>query len=530
MNTTTHGRPLCRLRSTPRVSYRIFFIVPILGVLLVNERSAHAEELPTGPRAEAWKRVEDALNEGKPKTAAEALAGVEQAATADKAWAEVARAIATRILTETGNRAPDDPERLMRLAAAIEKAPAETRDVLEAIQANWTWGYFQANRWRYQQRTQGGADAKDLAKLAEWDLPTIVGEIRKQFAVAVGRPGSPERKALQSLPVAEWSAIIQSGKLSDAYRPTVWDVIVRDAIEFSSSGERGLVAPEDAFEIAADSPALGTADEFLAWQPEKDNTVTDTDSPLLDTLRLYRDLLAFHKGDNDRTAFLAADLDRILWASGAVVATGEPGDLYDRKEAALRRFIERAGGHETAALGRFHLATLIQQGDGQNDGAGDSGDPVEARKIAVAGAETHPKSPGGAMCRLLVVQIESRDLSLQTESTWAAPWPVIRVTYKNLSKVHLRIVKADFFARLKSGMPRSGWGGMDEAVRKSILALPVIKELAADLPALASLREGLRDRMQSSPLCDGERFARNFERIMRGVWREWVDLETGADA
>jgi predicted O-linked N-acetylglucosamine transferase (SPINDLY family) len=54
--------------------------------------------------------------------------------------------------------------------------------------------------------------------------------------------------------------------------------------------------------------------------------------------------------------------------------------------------------------------------------------------------------------------------------------------------------------------------------------------LAADLPALARLREGLRDRMQSSPLCDGERFARNFERIMRGVWREWVDLETGADA
>ena len=54
--------------------------------------------------------------------------------------------------------------------------------------------------------------------------------------------------------------------------------------------------------------------------------------------------------------------------------------------------------------------------------------------------------------------------------------------------------------------------------------------LAADLPALARLREGLRERMQSSPLCDGERFARNFERIMRGVWREWVDLETGADA
>ncbi len=104
MNTTTHGRPLCRLRSTPRASYRIFFIVPILGVLLVNERSAHAEDLPSGPRAEAWKRVEQAVTDGKPNSAVEALAGVEQSAAADKAWDEVARAIATRVFTETGDR------------------------------------------------------------------------------------------------------------------------------------------------------------------------------------------------------------------------------------------------------------------------------------------------------------------------------------------------------------------------------------------------------------------------------------------
>jgi hypothetical protein len=467
-----------------------------LGGLCMTIQTARGDE-PPGDRPAAWKAIQQALEEGKPKTAIEKLAGIEQAAITEKAWAEAARAIATRILAETGDRPGDDPERVIRLAAAIEKAPPETRGVLEAIRANWTWGYFQANRWRYQQRTQGGADSKDLTKLAEWDLPAIVAEIKSRFAVAVGAPGSPERAMLQKLPVAEWSAIIEKGAMADAYRPTVWDVIVRDAIEFSSSGERGLVAPEDAFELVADSPALGTPEEFLAWRPEADKNLTDADSPLLDTVRLYRDLLAFHKlslakaegADADRTAFLAADLDRILWASGAVVATGEPGELFDRKEKALRGFIERAGGHETASLGRFHLATLMQQGDG----SGEPGDMVEARKIAVAGADAHPKSPGGAMCRLLVVQIESRDLSLTTESTWAAPWPVIRVTYKNLTKVHLRIVKADFFARLKSGMPRSGWGGMDEALRKSILALPVLKEFVADLPATDDYRHRHHD-------------------------------------
>ena len=456
---------------------------------------AHADDAPAGPRAAAWKAVDKALEEGKPKTAIESLRGVEQAAVADRAWAEAARAIATRILCETGDRPGDDPERLILLAGAMEKAPPETRGVLEAIRANWTWGFFMQNRWRFQQRTAGGPKPNDgidgiddLKTIAEWDLPSIVGEIRKRFAVAVGGPDGPERKALQSLPVAEWSAIIQPGKQSDTYRPTVWDVIVRDALEFASSGERGLVAPEDAFELDASSPALGTLDEFLAWQPEADKAVTDRDSPLLEAAKLYRSLLAFHRADADRTALLAADLDRILWASDAVMSQGDAADLADRKQDALEQFIERAGDHETASLARFHLASLLQQGDGS--GTGD-GDLVEARAIAIKGAETHPKSPGGAMCKNLITQIESKELSIQTERSWAEPWPVVRVSYRNLTKVHLRIANADWMGRLKAGKPHTGW--IDDADRQAILALPAVRTQALDLPATDDYRQRHED-------------------------------------
>ncbi|MFM9196000.1 MAG: hypothetical protein ACKOWG_09705 [Planctomycetia bacterium] len=47
--------------------------------------AADGEDVPTGPRSAAWKAVETALAEGKPKTAAEALRGVEQAA-ANRGW------------------------------------------------------------------------------------------------------------------------------------------------------------------------------------------------------------------------------------------------------------------------------------------------------------------------------------------------------------------------------------------------------------------------------------------------------------
>ncbi len=46
--------------------------------------------------------------------------------------------------------------------------------------------------------------------------------------------------------------------------------------------------------------------------------------------------------------------------------------------------------------------------------------------------------------------------------------------------------------------------------------------LAADLPALAEIRLGLRARMKSSPLTDGPQFARNVEEAYSGMWRAWT--------
>ncbi len=470
------GKP--RGRAGAVVAVGVAAVAMILGGFSMEWISrALAADLPQGTRAEAWKKVEKALEEGKPKSAIEALAGVEESAIADKAWAEAARAIATRVVAETGERAGDDADHIVRLAAEIAKAPPETRAVLEAIRANWTWGFYQQNQWRYQERTQGGADAGDISKIAAWDLPTIVGAIRARFADAVGAPGSPERAALQKIPVAEWDAIIQKGTMPDAYRPTVWDVLARDAITFAASGERGLMAPEDAFELDPASPALGTPEEFLAWKPEADESVTDKGSPILEAAALFRSLLEFHADDADPSARLSADLDRILWAADAAVGEG----VNDRKEAALTAFMERAGDHEMAAEAAFHLASGLR----------DEGDLVRARKLAAEAAKAHPKTHGGAQCANLVADIESKEMSFSTERVWNAPFPVVRVSYQNLAKVHLRLAKVDLEARLRAGKPHAGW--LDDAERKAVLALPTVREAAVDLPATPDFHERSED-------------------------------------
>jgi predicted O-linked N-acetylglucosamine transferase (SPINDLY family) len=58
-------------------------------------------------------------------------------------------------------------------------------------------------------------------------------------------------------------------------------------------------------------------------------------------------------------------------------------------------------------------------------------------------------------------------------------------------------------------------GDLDEYVDVAVA-------LAGDLPALADLRADLRGRVAASPLCDGERFAGHFQRLLRGIWRDWA--------
>jgi predicted O-linked N-acetylglucosamine transferase (SPINDLY family) len=48
-------------------------------------------------------------------------------------------------------------------------------------------------------------------------------------------------------------------------------------------------------------------------------------------------------------------------------------------------------------------------------------------------------------------------------------------------------------------------------------------KLAADLPRLAELRVGMRQRMRSSPIMNAARLTSELERAYRGMWGKWCE-------
>src|SRR5436305_274511 len=72
-----------------------------------------------------------------------------------------------------------------------------------------------------------------------WDLPRLFAEIDKQFTKALAA-----EKELKATPIATYDALLEKGTMPDTYRPTLYDFIAFDALNFYSSPEQAGAKPE----------------------------------------------------------------------------------------------------------------------------------------------------------------------------------------------------------------------------------------------------------------------------------------------
>ena len=103
-----------------------------------------------------------------------------------------------------------------------------------------------------------------------------------------------------------------------------------------------------------------------------------------------------------------------------------------------------------------------------------------------------------------------------TTTTCDALWmglPVVTLT----GRTHVARVGASLVTHL--GFPEWAVESPDAYVTKC-------RELAGDLPALASIRLRLREQMRQSPLCDAPKFINHLETAYRDMWKQWCKGRT----
>ena len=433
-----------RVRGSARFPLGASMAALVMATAAIWHVATLAHQPPPFNRQQAWNKVRDAMNKGLPKTAIEELKPIIAAAMREKRYAEAVKAIGQTIAFEGMIEGGKAEEKVTRMRAEIAKAPAEMKPVMEAILANWFWQYYQQNRWRFLERSR--TEVAPSEDFTTWDLPRLLREIDGQFSKALGHA-----ELLKKTPIAAYDDLLEKGTASDAHRPTLYDFVAFNALEFYAAGEQASTGAEDAFEATADSPALSAAADFAAWEP----TVAAGDESLKPrAIRLYQDLIRFHLKDTDRTAFIDADLARLVYCHSIVV--GEEKDA--RYLAALKRIADSEAKHPLSSLALAHAAIQLHS----------ESDWVEARRLAQEGERRFPTSVGGNRCHNLLQQIEARELQVSAERVWTSPPPAIRVSYRNVTQVNFRVVPWNVDEYLQS--LRYSPSQLDENERKALLA------------------------------------------------------------
>lgn len=379
---------------------------------------AIASSLPcfAGPHDADWNQVEKHLANDLPKSAMEILAKIDQEARTNKAWPEAIRATAQRLALDGRIQEGQNPvARINALNTELTTAPKEMLPLLETIQALWIWEFFQQHSWQFMQRTQTASPPGN--DIQTWDLNRILTEVDNRFTTAL-----THRDSLRSIPISDFDFLIPKGTAPDTLRPTLYDFVAHETLAFYAAREQVTPASENTFTFAPDSPAFAPSPEFLTWNP----ATTDTASAKLKSIRLYQELLEFHRNNLD--ARTHADLMRLAWAKSAV--TGEAPTK--RLEERLNEIIQTTAGNELQSLARANLANLLI---GQKR-------LVEAHATAIAGRDAFPNSPFAKFCTAAIETIERKQFDLATESIWNAAKPQFDLQYTNITQLHFRLYPA----------------------------------------------------------------------------------------
>ncbi len=402
-----------------------------------------------------WQQAQAALEQRDFGAATALLASIEQTAVREQEWGHAARAVAQYVELEVATNTVPSGAAALKLKDAASRAPLPMRAVLEVLAAH---------RFRsYAEHLFGGQ---------ERDVPVVEGiprqpesllnEVEQCYQRAMAFEG-----ILKRIPVGMYGALFDEGTVADALRPTLFDVIAYDLLEFYAWCREQKLDDTESVTLDPDGPALQDVAGFNFVIPDE----AARHSRVLRALRLWQVLLAFHADDEDPAAYADADLNRLQFCYPLVV--GEKRE--ERYCAALDRFAHKWRTHELSSRA-FALRAQL---------AFDVGDAALARVVAQKGAAAYPASIGAAQCRNLIARIEVPSLALTAERVWCAPWPQFEIAYKNLTQLHFRAVRVPFDEAFVPRRPRQS---EEDATPVRWLARRPLRQWGVALPPAGDYR------------------------------------------
>ncbi|MEO6348576.1 MAG: MG2 domain-containing protein, partial [Aquaticitalea sp.] len=391
---------------------------------------ANFSQAQTKDYNDLWKKVEKLENDGLPKSALELVNQIAAQAKNDK---NSPQEIKTLLFQSKYAMTLEEEAQLKVMSDfknSIETSEAPTKNVLENMLATLYWQYFQQNRYKFYDRTNTESKV-DSTDFQTWDLQTLFDEIHLHYQKSL-----ENEQLLQQTKLEDYSAILSEQADSKLFRPTLYDLLAHNALDFYETDENSITQPAYKFEI--DSPDyLEEAKDFASLSI----TSKDSTSLQLQALKLYQKLIAFHLKDTDSNALVNVDIERLKFINDHSTFSNHEEKLLETLKASS---VENQS-HEASALYNYEIAQLLDlQGNRYNPETDveQRWKLKEALAICNAMIVKFPKSKGTQKCEVLKDQILKPELLLTTETVLPVQKDSkLLVSYKNFNQLQFTIYK-----------------------------------------------------------------------------------------
>ncbi|HSF45963.1 MAG TPA: MG2 domain-containing protein, partial [Chitinophagaceae bacterium] len=402
----------------------IFFVLAMFTFL------ATMGQTPTDYNAK-WKQVEDLMNNrGLVKTAIAEIQKIYALAIKEKQESQQIRALIYLSNLEENLDEEGEAKGISKLENELKNAKAPVAQILHAVLAGKYYNYFQQNRWRLYDRTATQNTGDSLAGLG---IEELHQKISYHYLQSL-----KDAALLQNTRLEKYDPLIEKGNVRNL-RPTLYDMLAHQALEYFENDERDLKKPSYSFTIN-DVRAFAPAAEFI----QTNFQTSDTTSLYHRALLIYQQLLAFHAKDNEPSALIDADLHRLAFMHMASVIPNKD-QLYNES---LLRLQNKYFKHPLAAqAGVTRLENLYNDAMEYQPGISDPSKRFALQQISKdlkTLADAHPGTDAEARAKNLLQNIHQETVSAKTELVNLPGKPFLSlVSFKNLHSFHYRILKVD---------------------------------------------------------------------------------------
>ncbi|MEP1487645.1 MAG: MG2 domain-containing protein [Algibacter sp.] len=377
-----------------------------------------------------WEKVERLEIDGLPKSALEVVETIEKQAKKDKNDAQLIKIMLFKSKFALVLEEDAQLKIINDFKSEIAKSEFPTKNILENILANLYWQYFNQNRWQFYNRTKT-SEKVDNVDFRTWDLQTLFNEIHVHYQNAL-----QNGLMLQLEDLKDYDAILSGQKDSKIYRPTLFDFLSHNSLEFYKTNETHITKPSYKFEID-DVDYLGDAITFSQLRiRSKDST-----SLQLNALKIYQSLINSHVFKASPYPSISVDLERLKFVH-------QHTTLKNKDELLLKTLkseSEKSKTYEFSSLYDFEIASIYYKQSQQYQPKASEESRWKAKDaidICSAVISKFPESDGAKKCAILKSQIAQNYLQITTEDFLPIQKDArLLVRYKNLDQLDFKVFK-----------------------------------------------------------------------------------------